>query len=68
MVAVVESNTERLQRILHSPEPTLSLAEAALVIARDEYPALDVDAYLHKLDGARRAVRAELPAKRGWRK
>ncbi len=65
MVAVVESNTERLQRILHSPEPSLSLAEAALVIARDEYPALDVDAYLHKLDELAERVRAELPAKPG---
>ena len=62
---MVESNTERLQRILHSPEPTLSLAEAALVIARDEYPALDVDAYLRRLDELAARVRAELPSQPG---
>lgn len=62
MSAVAESNTERLKRILHSPEPGISLAEAALVIACDEYPALDVDAYLKRLDELAARVRAELPA------
>ncbi len=62
MSVVVESNTERLKRILHSPEPGISLAEAALVIAQDEYPALDVDAYLKRLDELAARVRAELSA------
>lgn len=62
MSAVIESNTERLKRILHAPEPGLSLAEAALVIAQDEYPALDVDAYLQRLDELAERVRAELSA------
>lgn len=58
---MVESNTERLKRLLHAPEG-LSLAEAALLIAQDEYPALDVDAYLKRLDEFAARVRAELPA------
>lgn len=62
MSAVVESNTERLKRILHAPEPGISLAEAALVIAQDEYPTLDVDAYLKRLDELAARVRADLSA------
>jgi len=58
---VVESNTERLKRLLHAPEGP-NLAEAALLIAQDEYPALDVDAYLKRLDELAARVRAELPA------
>ncbi len=58
---MVESNTERLKRLLHAPEG-LNLAEAALLIAQDEYPALDVDAYLKRLDELAARVRAELPA------
>jgi regulator of sirC expression with transglutaminase-like and TPR domain len=61
---VVESNTDRLKRVLHHPG-ALGLAEAALLIAQDEYPALDVDAYLKRLDELAARVRAELPAGSG---
>lgn len=61
VAVAVEPNTERLKQILRQPEPGISLAEAALVIARDEYPALDVDAYLRRLDELAARVRAGLP-------
>jgi regulator of sirC expression with transglutaminase-like and TPR domain len=52
--------TERLQKLLGA-EQELSLAEAALLLAKDEYPALDVDAYLARLDELAGRVRARLP-------
>src|SRR5215204_2803507 len=49
-----------------SNAPGTGLAHAALVIARIEYPRLDVEAYLAKLDGmgdmARRAVQRDAAA------
>jgi regulator of sirC expression with transglutaminase-like and TPR domain len=38
-----------LDRLLHLPEPEIPLAEAALVIAQEEYPELDVKEYLGRL-------------------
>ena len=35
------------------PDGQIDLARAALIIAKSEYPALDVEAYLDRLDGAR---------------
>lgn len=54
------SITERLQKIL-LVDQELSLAEAALLLAKDEYPALDVDAYLTRLDELATRVRTRLP-------
>lgn len=53
---------ERLKRILDAPESDADLAEAALLLAQEEYPQLDVDAYLRRLDEMARAVRDTLPA------
>ncbi len=39
-----------LERILALPEADLDLAQVALLIAREEYPALDVGVYLRRLD------------------
>jgi regulator of sirC expression with transglutaminase-like and TPR domain len=36
--------------IIHQPDTALNLAEAALYIAQEEYPALDVEEYLNALD------------------
>jgi len=41
---------ERLNQILAGPDSGIDLAEAALLLARDEYPALDVAGYLARLD------------------
>jgi len=38
-----------LDRLLRLPEPEIPLAEAALLIAQEEYPELDVRAYLGRL-------------------
>jgi len=53
---------ERLKRILDAPESEADLAEAALLLAQEEYPQLDVQAYLRRLDEMARAVRDTLPA------
>ena len=53
---------ERLKQILDAPESDADLAEAALLLAQEEYPQLDVVAYLRRLDEMARAVRDTLPA------
>src|SRR5689334_20879465 len=40
-----------LDRLLRLPEPEIPLAEAALVIAQEQYPELDVPGYLRRLQG-----------------
>lgn len=56
-------STERLGALLQRPEDEIDLAEAALLVATDEYPALDVSAYLRRLDeladGVRRRLRPD---------
>ncbi len=41
---------ERLRNAVRKPEKTINVAEAALIIAGDEYPDLDVEQYLARLD------------------
>jgi regulator of sirC expression with transglutaminase-like and TPR domain len=50
------------QDILAAPRAQLNLAEAALVVARDEYPQLDIAAYLARIDGLAATLRARLRA------
>jgi regulator of sirC expression with transglutaminase-like and TPR domain len=56
-----------LQLLAHDPAAPLDLAELALWLARDEYPDLDVEAYLGEIDGmaheARRYMRGDLAAR-----
>src|ERR1700730_9217148 len=40
-----------LAKLAEDPSAPVDLAEAALLLARDEYPQLDVDAYLSELTG-----------------
>jgi regulator of sirC expression with transglutaminase-like and TPR domain len=40
-----------LTLLSHTSDPPLDLAEVALLLARDEYPCLDIEAYLSELDG-----------------
>jgi regulator of sirC expression with transglutaminase-like and TPR domain len=56
---------ERLSEIVQGSEQELNLAEAALLIARDEYPALDVEAYLRQIDELATGVQQRLPAQAG---
>lgn len=44
------SNITRFARVVEQPESALDLGEAALLIAEDAYPGLDVGGYLRRLD------------------
>ncbi len=44
-------------RLVSRPEPTIDLAEAALLIAKEEYPDLEVARYLSRLDAMAAEVR-----------
>jgi regulator of sirC expression with transglutaminase-like and TPR domain len=57
--------TNRLQQLLAGVEQDWTLAEAALLLARDEYPALDVATYLARLDDYARSIRSRLPREPG---
>ena len=54
-------STERLQALLTQPDEELNLAEAALCVAQDEYPGLDVSAYLGQLDELAERLKRRLP-------
>jgi regulator of sirC expression with transglutaminase-like and TPR domain len=47
----------RFSRLVAGPDREVPLAEAALLVASEEYPELDVGAYLARLDAMGRAVR-----------
>ena len=49
-----------LEAEVRRPDPELDLARAALLIAREEYPQLPVDAYLGRLDALAEKVRDRL--------
>ncbi|MFQ5995905.1 MAG: SirB1 family protein [Acidiferrobacterales bacterium] len=57
-MAEKNSPTERLKELVNGPEATLDLAEAALVIAQEEYTDLHIVAYLRRLDELAETVRA----------
>src|SRR5947209_15365689 len=56
-----------LRQLADQPATPCDLAELALHLARDEYPQLDVEAYLSELNGmaleAQHYVRGDLPAR-----
>ncbi|HWG44271.1 MAG TPA: transglutaminase-like domain-containing protein [Gemmataceae bacterium] len=49
-----------LTLLSHTPDAPLDLAELALSLAQDEYPSLDVEAYLGELDGMAHEARPHL--------
>ncbi len=51
-----DSSLLELSALVSRPDGRIDLARAALAIARWEYPRLDADAYLERLDGLARAV------------
>lgn len=55
-----ESLDSRFARLVSGPEGTLDLAEAALLIGADEYPALEVRPYLARIDALAEAVRRRI--------
>ena len=52
---------ERFAELISGSEADLNLAEAALLIAQEEQPELDVAAYLGRLDALAERVRSRLP-------
>ena len=52
---------ERFAELVSGSEAALNLAEAALLIAQEEQPELDVAAYLGRLDALAERVRSRLP-------
>jgi regulator of sirC expression with transglutaminase-like and TPR domain len=59
------TSRERWDDIVKQPDERLNLAEAALLIAADEYPDLDIDTYLQRLDELAVSVRHSLPEEAG---
>lgn len=57
--------SERLSRLVSVPEQEINLAEAALLIAKEEYPALDIDVYLARLDDLAARVQSRLSPQPG---
>ncbi len=55
-----ETARDRLEDILARPDRELNLAEAALLVAAEEYPGLDVRCYLVRLDEMGVALRQRL--------
>jgi regulator of sirC expression with transglutaminase-like and TPR domain len=49
---------------IHQPDEQIDLAKAALYIAQEEYPDLDVDAYMNALDVMAAEVEERLPVER----
>jgi len=55
-------NAERFARLVSGPDEAIDVAEAALVIAAEEYRDLDVDAYLSQLDDLATILKRRLRA------
>ncbi|MBE9040921.1 SirB1 family protein [Oscillatoriales cyanobacterium LEGE 11467] len=53
---------QRFYQAIHPPDDRIDLALAALCIAQEEYPELDIEAYLNTLDTMAAEVREQLPA------
>lgn len=57
-------NRKEFAELVRRPEPEIDLALAALLVAREEYPSLDVYAYLRRLDEMAAEVRDRIGAER----
>ena len=53
---LMQTSRERWDLVVKESEERLNLAEAALLIAAEEYPDLDVDRYLGRLDELMRQI------------
>jgi regulator of sirC expression with transglutaminase-like and TPR domain len=62
VLAVRESHRRQLIDMVARPEDEVDLARASLLVACDEYPELELDPYLQRLDTMAEAVRGRLGA------
>ena len=53
---------EEFERLISRPDDDIQLAKAALTIARMEYPELDINRYVHRIDEMADAIRHRLPS------
>lgn len=57
----MDSARARFRSLVSRPEGSLNLAEAALLMAKEEYPRLDVESYLRVLDSFADEIKSRLP-------
>ena len=57
---MLSHTADRLRDLLDRPEEEINLAEAALLMAADEYPSLDVSTYMRRLDELATTIRDRL--------
>lgn len=55
-------SARKLHELLNRSEQDIDLAEAALYLAKEEYPGLEVSAYLQRIDALAEELAAQLPA------
>ncbi len=55
-------SSRKLHELLNRPDEAFGLAEAALYLAKQEYPSLEVPAYLRRIDALTAELEAQLPA------
>lgn len=51
----------QFERFLEQPDDKINLAQAALMVARMEYPNLNIDIYLQQIHGLASEIRSKLP-------
>lgn len=56
---------QQLSKLMRTPDSSFNIAECALIVARHEYPSLDVPGYLQQLDQIAERLRLRLPADAG---
>ncbi len=60
---MMNSNKSAFKKLLNLPDHDINLAEAALMLARIEYPTLDIDDYLNKIQDIAKEINNRLPDK-----
>jgi regulator of sirC expression with transglutaminase-like and TPR domain len=55
---------QRFYQEIHQPDEQINLAKAALYLAQEEYPDLDPEEYLNRLDAIAQAIDQRLPEER----
>ncbi len=60
---MMNSNKSAFKKLLNLPDHDINLAEAALMLARIEYPALNIDDYLSKIQDIAEEINNRLPDK-----